>query len=121
MYQFIDKWGYGGGYVHIHPYKQKAVKRLIDTVEEWVEYLIVFGSSTQLTCRVDSDLDICVIGEPPSRGNYQVGQIEGTVDIILKPSVAILKERYESGTVGVIKDIIEKGVLIYAREENLIG
>ena len=115
MYQYIDKCNYGDVYRHIHPYKQQAVKHLLDTVASWVEYIIVFGSSVHPSCRPDSDLDICVIGVPPDKGNYHVGDIPSEHDIILKQSIAELRERYHSGTVGVVKDIIEKGVVVYAR------
>ena len=29
-YKFIDKHGYGGPYVYIHPYKQQSVKQIVE-------------------------------------------------------------------------------------------
>ena len=49
MYKFIDKYGYSEPYTYIHPNKQQVVKKIIETVPTWAEYLIVFGSAVKET------------------------------------------------------------------------
>ena len=119
IYKFIDKYGYGRPYIYVHPFKQKQVKLLVDTVEPWVEYIILFGSVVNLTCKSTSDIDICVIGSPPNKNNYIIGDIEGEHDIILRSSLDEIKDRYKSGTLGAIKDIVEKGIIVYAKQKDV--
>ena len=63
MYRFIDKHNLGEPYIYIHPYRQRDVKELVDKAFEGISYIILFGSSVNDTCKYDSDLDVCVIGD----------------------------------------------------------
>ena len=63
MYKFIDKFKLGTPYRYIHPYQQQNVKTLCEKTFDGIEYVIIFGSSVNLTCHQHSDLDVCVIGD----------------------------------------------------------
>ena len=60
---FKDIHGYGYPYYHIHPYKQEAVKHLVDNVYEGIDYVFIFGSSVFAGHFYKSDLDVCLVGE----------------------------------------------------------
>ena len=60
---FKDIHGYGYPYYHVHPYKQKAVKYLVENKSDWVEGIIIFGSSVQQYHMWFKDLDVCLIGK----------------------------------------------------------
>ena len=62
---FRDIHGYGYPYYHVHPYKQEAVKYLVDNSPSWIDYIIIFGSSVRLSHLWFKDLDVCLIGENP--------------------------------------------------------
>ena len=109
--KFIDKYGYGGAYEYIHPYKQKDVKTVEKEIKDDVEAIIVFGSSIKDTCRPNSDIDMCIIGNIK---NINISKnIE--VDILSYPSVSILKEVAQNPWYSIEKEIWNKGVVIYAR------
>ena len=53
---------------HIYPLKQKEVQSIIDEfrVDDRVDAIYVFGSSLNLRCNRNSDLDVCVMLRDPS-------------------------------------------------------
>ena len=69
---FKDIYGYGLPYVYIHPYKQKAVKHLIDNLPKWVTHVIIFGSAVKSGHFWWNDIDVCLIGEAVG-DNYTQG------------------------------------------------
>ena len=63
-----DKWRFndihnlGFPYYHIHPYKQKIAKEIINNLPLTVKNLIVYGSSVGTWHKWWKDIDLCVIG-----------------------------------------------------------
>ena len=60
---YKDIHGFGYPFYHIHPYKQKTVKHIIDNLHPSINYVIVFGSSVHPWHKWWKDLDLCVIGK----------------------------------------------------------
>ena len=114
-YKFGDKYGYGKPYVFIHPHKQSIVKHIVDSMPDWVDYAIVFGSSVQPYCKPASDVDICIIGAY-KKGIHCIDlwDIED-VDIIHHNSkedfLSSLKDNPHSAT----SEAYNKGVVVYAK------
>ena len=122
MYKFSDKYGFGGAFAHVHPYKQRAVKFLVDNVDDVIQYVIIFGSSTLPTCKRDSDIDVCIIGvnsEDFSSRNLRVP--EEYYDFLTYPSTEEFLEEVNSSMQNVARSIYEEGVVVYARQNNLTG
>ena len=61
MFKDIHNFGYP--YFHIHPYKQKTVKVMVDNINANIDYLIIFGRSVQDWHMWWKDLDYCIIGD----------------------------------------------------------
>jgi predicted nucleotidyltransferase len=122
MYKFEDKYEYGGPFVYVNPYKQKAVKHLVDNLDDEVEYVIIFGSATHITCRRDSDIDVCVVGVKTGEFNSRSLRLDGeSYDFLTYPSTDALLEEAGASCQNVAKTIYEEGVVVYARESNLTG
>jgi predicted nucleotidyltransferase len=107
MYLFKDKYNLGKPYVYIHPYKQGVVRDVVQRVFSGVEQLIIFGSSVSLSCKANSDVDICVIGDFCESKLSQL-RVEGEVmDIVHYPCADSLRQDVR------LYDEIKKGVRVY--------
>ena len=107
-YKFIDKHGYGGPYVYIHPYKQKAVKQIVDNIFPGVSQLIIFGSATSTACKPSSDIDVCVIGEFDTEQVAKLRQAGDVLDILHFVNVESLKH-----DTRLVNELRTKGVRVY--------
>ena len=107
-YRFIDKYGYGGPYVYIHPYKQQSVKQIVDNVFPEISQVIIFGSATSMACKPSSDVDVCVIGEFDTEQVAQLRQAKDTLDILHFADVESLKQ-----DARLVKELRTKGVRVY--------
>jgi predicted nucleotidyltransferase len=120
MYKFNDRYEYGGPFVYIHPYKQRAVKYLVENVDDTVQYVIVFGSAAHPSCARDSDIDVCIIGVNSEEFNSRNLRLAGeSYDFMTYPSTDALLEEAGLSCQNVAKTIYEEGVVVYARESNL--
>lgn len=114
MYKFIDKYGYGEPYIYIHPHKQQIVKQIVDAIPNWVDYLIVFGSAVNATCKQTSDVDLCVIGQRKDSDNVE--DFDNLhVDIITHNTVTSFKDSISKNPYSASSDAYNKGVVVYAR------
>ena len=120
MYKFIDKHNLGSPFHYVHPYKQLAVKHLVDNVEDWVEGVIIFGSSVTHAHHYDSDLDVCIIGTPAGEFSSINLRVKGVAyDFILVDSVEELKQKSDEDFCSVYREIMEGGVVVYDRKNNI--
>jgi len=106
-YKFIDKYGYGGSYVYIHPYKQHVVKTIVNNVFPEISQVIVFGSSTTTACKPYSDVDICVIGDFDSEQVSNLRVAGEAIDILHFKNIDSLLEDAR------LTDEVRKGVRVY--------
>ena len=108
---FKDIHGYGYPYYHIHPYKQKVVREIVEYLPDWVEGVIVFGSAIHPSHMWWNDLDICVIGHR-QRGK-SVGYHGVDCDILYLKSLEDLVELAEFEFNSIYYNIKQDGVLVY--------
>ena len=116
MYKFYDKYNLGEPYVYIHPYRQEDVRRLVEQIPDWVQYLIVFGSSVRVYCKMTSDLDLCVIG-PGKFSEDFLSMFENGVDVIYYDSVCNYLGKVKQIPFSASGDSYRKGVVVYARQD----
>ncbi|MGL4798013.1 MAG: nucleotidyltransferase domain-containing protein [Cellulosilyticaceae bacterium] len=103
----------------IYPPMQPYVKKLIECIPEYIEKLIIFGSSVTLRYGEDSDLDVMVI---TNRGQEEVlleiskclRGIGVSVDLLIKSKEAFEKESIENPN-GICGEVYKKGVCVYER------
>ena len=60
VFNDVDYLGYP--YYHIHPYKQEAVKHMVEAKPGWVDHIIIFGSAVKQGHFYEKDLDVCLVG-----------------------------------------------------------
>jgi len=121
MYKFIDKHNLGKPFYYIHPYKQLAVKHLVDNIEDWVEGVIIFGSSVTHAHHYDSDLDVCIIGTPTREFTSRNLRLRGeSYDFIPIESAETLKQKSDEDFCSIYRDIVEGGVVIYDKKSNTL-
>ena len=117
-YIFRDIHKFGFPYYHIHPYKQKVVKYLIDNKADWVDFIIIFGSALHPGHFYKKDLDVCLIGNLEGDFNSSFMKIPGTMyDFIREESFVNLKLKAERHVGSVYYRIVKEGVMVY---ENLL-
>ena len=109
---FFDKHNLGYPFIHIHPYKQKAVKYLVDNIYDSIDNVIIFGSSVRNNHIDTSDLDVCIIGDLTNKSllripeiNYNWLDYESLSDII----------EYRNKIDSVRYDIFNEGVMVYEK------
>ena len=113
MYNFIDKYGYGTPYTNIHPFKQKAVKHMLDNKPPSIQVVIIFGSSVLPSCKDYSDIDVCLIGDF-EEFNLSDITVEGQAyDFVKYETVEELQEKAKLNGNGIDRDIYNKGVVVY--------
>ena len=91
---------------YIHPWKQPAVKRIIDSVKdiEDLKCIVVFGSALERRCRQDSDIDIVIFGDSERKAIFP---LDIDVDVLYEDTI-------DRGSV-LWKEIYDKGVVVYAK------
>lgn len=115
MHKFIDKYNYGEPYIYVHPYKQKEAKELVNALPPWVDMVILFGSSVQTCCKPSSDMDICIIGKPPTKHAKYISVGELPLDILHYDTKADFLNNMRLNPHSATADAYEKGVVIYAK------
>ena len=119
---FKDIHGYGSPYVYIHPYKQKDVYEVIQNAKkyDWIEYIIIFGSSVSLVCKDTSDVDVCIIGEKPKNFSVDIlRDIEKRFDFLCFESSEDIKSEALKNKYSLEARIYESGVIVYDRVNRL--
>jgi len=108
MYRFIDKHNLGEPYDHIHPYQQIRVRELVNRVFDGITHVIIFGSSVNLTCKPNSDLDVCVIGDFDTDKIKQLRIKDVAMDVLHYKDAETLKDDYR-----IYREVTERGVQVY--------
>ena len=106
-------------YKYIHPLKVEKIRRLLSQgAPDIVEKIYLFGSSLDLTCHTDSDIDLYFITK---EGDIEDGdiihpfcrRIKGRVDILFNS-----EEYFDELSVGlntVEREVLERGLCIYEK------
>ena len=115
---FRDIYNLGFPYYHIHPHKQLISKKINEKIPLWIEYVIVFGSAVGTWHTYEKDLDLCIVGQNFKRKNclYRKNLLDSKVCIDFL-EINSLEElyTYKSEKNSVYFDIINEGVMLYAK------
>lgn len=101
----------------IHPRQRAIVKHFIEMPKaDFIQEIWVFGSSATLYCRDDSDLDIFfVVDEGTTMRDVSLWTAQNTPSYTYD-FLAEYKEDFYNSPSGVKKNILDKGVKIWERE-----
>ena len=122
MFRFKDVFGLGEPFTFIHPYKQKAVKHLVDNRPSWVTSIIIFGSAVGTWHFYEKDLDVCLIGKDP--------QCTETRDYIYQRAMKLPNVEYDFLIYDTLEDLLaskddigsvqyhihKEGVVVFAKD-----
>ena len=115
IFKDIDNLGYP--FYHVHPYKQNAVKFLVDRIDEEIKQVLVFGSAVHTWHFYEKDLDLCFICPDDyviDRNKLRYKNTE--LNILTYPSFVDLY-KYIDDINCVRTNIVREGVLVYARKD----
>ena len=117
---FMDIHGFGYPYYHVHPYKQAAVKHIVDNVPNWITYVIIFGSAVKNWHMWWKDLDVCIVGEGADhllgyRKNFILPDC--SMDFLEYNSLTILSEHGAKWS-DVRYHICREGVMVYEKAKS---
>ena len=111
---FNDIHEYGYPYYHVHPYKQEAVKYLVDNRLDWVTNIIIFGSSVGNWHMWWKDVDICLIW-CTEESYTQMLPSGASCDVLFYANLAELLDG--SQEIGSIRyHICKEGVMVFAKD-----
>lgn len=102
---------------HVYPIKQRDIFFILQNIPVEVERLYIFGSSINLNCGQESDIDLLVVGNK-SDAMYQAfsaifKKIDNEVDLIIKTQEEFEENLKDKGS---ICNVVQKeGLLIYER------
>ena len=110
----------------IHPIQIKSILRLLsEPFSDKIDYVILFGGSLDLSCGIDSDIDVYVISEHDPEEVYKeiYDRLKGTgrpFDILVSAHDDFVAEAAELSTVE--HRISQEGLCLYAKEkDNIVG
>ena len=116
--RFRDIHELGEPFCFVHPYKQKAVKYLVDRLPDSVSYAFVFGSAIQSGHFWWHDLDVCLVaGNLPDNfaSPLKLKPREHSYDFVVYPSMEALRLEYDDYT-SVGYHVLREGLLVYERK-----
>jgi len=109
----------------VHPVQIKSIVHLLsEPFSDFIDYIILFGGSLDLSCGIDSDIDIYVISEHNPEEVYKeiYDRLKGTdrpFDILVSAHDDFVAEAAELGTVE--HRISQEGLCLYAKEKDNIA
>ena len=116
---FRDVYGLGYPYYHIHPYKQRAVKYIVDNKSSDLTHIIIFGSAIHASHMWWKDLDVCVcVKDRFAFDPYPLMLDQISYDWVKVPSLEELLVAASTSKSSVYGHIKEEGVLIYADRDS---
>ena len=102
----------------ISPYRTEDLKAVLSVVPDSVEEIWVFGSTVTPYCRPQSDLDLCIIGHTTIEEESKMYKAaKCAVDIITETPEGFIEQQKIPG--NVYKEVIEKGMLVYKKGQNI--
>lgn len=97
------------GIEHVHPLQQRKVRELVDHFSENsdIKRVILFGSSVEMNCNIDSDIDIYI--ESDCYDDLLKKAFHFPIDCITPDMLSDVLR----------KEISRKGVVVYERENQV--
>jgi len=108
----------------IHPLQINSISRLLsEPFADYIDYIILFGGSLDLSCGIDSDLDFYVISEHDTETVYKeiydrCKNLDRPFDILISAREDFIAEASEFGTVE--HRILQEGLCLYAKTQDNI-
>ena len=105
----------------IHPLKVKQVQELVsDAMPAYVDLVILFGSSLDLTCSPFADVDLYVISDD-EKGAYEFFHkrckaLKIKADILVSDKYGFMEEALDINAVE--RQILKQGVVVYEKESH---
>ena len=109
----------------IHPLQLKSIARLLsEPFPDYIDYIILFGSSLDLACGINSDLDFYVISEHDPGIVYKemydrCKNLGRPFDILVSSLEDFAAEAAELGTVEY--RISKEGLCLYAKVQDNVA
>jgi predicted nucleotidyltransferase len=103
------------------------ILRLADDVALMVSprRIILFGSYAYGTVTADSDVDLLVLMDYSGSGHHQATRIRRLVDVDFPMDLLVRSEREVERRIGwndfFLKEIMEKGIVLYAADDAGVG
>ena len=112
IFNDVDNLGYP--FHHIHPYKQNAVKFMVTNKPDWLDHIIVFGSSVKRGHFYEKDLDVCLIGSNVRNIEdfWQIKAPNTRYDIVTVANLDELHEKANAAYGSVYYYILKDGVMV---------
>lgn len=107
---------------YVHPLQAGAVAHIAgQSFSQDIEYIILFGSSLNLTCGATSDLDLYVISEHEPEAVYKevydhCKNMGRPFDILVSTMEDFDEEKLVPGTVE--NQVLREGLCVYAKTKN---
>ena len=92
----------------INPRKQKECYDIINAVGDKCKFIIVFGSSTQLSCNKDSDTDLCIA----LKNYHEKTEVSLVISKLCENGCDIIWPEWDGLDEKLKEEIIKKGVQI---------
>jgi len=122
MARYVFNPGEPYPYKNIHPLKVEKIRSLLSReAPDIVEKIYLFGSSLDLTCQTESDIDLYFITK---EGDLEDGdiihpfcrRIAGRVDILFNSEEAF--DELSKGLNAVEREVLEGGLCIYEKAKS---
>ena len=112
-----------GALAYVHPVKREKLRKLLDAdIPEYVDRIYLFGSSLDLSCRTESDIDLYFITKRDY--NSVIGELH-TLCQNMRTGFDLLVNSYEdfldeSKRINSVEsEIAREGLLIYEKEKDI--
>ncbi|MCL2362072.1 MAG: hypothetical protein FWC73_09700 [Defluviitaleaceae bacterium] len=108
----------------VHPVQVRALSHFLsEPFSDYIDYIILFGGSLDLSCGIDSDIDLYVISEHDPDVVYKeiYDRLRGNgrpFDILVSSQDDFEAEAKEFGTVEY--NIAKEGLCLYAKKQDNI-
>ena len=103
----------------IHPLKAKHIMELVDdAIPTYIDCIILFGSSLNLTCTPLGDVDLYVISKDDKKSYEYIynrcKKLNIKADILVSDTITFMEEALDINTVE--RQVLEQGVVVYEKE-----
>jgi len=105
----------------IHPLKVKQIQELVNcALPAYIDLVILFGSSLDLTCSPFGDIDLYVISDD-KKGAYgffhkRCKALKMKADILVSDKHAFMEEALDINAIE--RQILRQGVVVYEKESH---
>jgi predicted nucleotidyltransferase len=105
----------------VHPLKTKELMQLVGTdMPCYIDLIILFGSSLDLTCTPYSDVDLYIISDKKKESHEFVykrcKELKIKADILSADTESFMEDALDINSIE--REILESGLVIYEKKSN---